>query len=81
MSVQMTVRIEDDLAAYVDEAAQSGGGSRADVINRALRHEIRRRAAQHDAQIYASSSDPDLDSDAYAAWARRTADHVWSDLD
>lgn len=81
MSVQMTIRIENELAAFVDQAAQAGEGSRADVINRALRHEIRRRAAQRDAQIYASTSDPDLDSDAYAAWATRNTEQLWSDLD
>lgn len=81
MSVQITIRVDDELAAFVDEAAKAGEGSRADVINRAIRREIRRRAAQRDAQIYASTTDPDLDTDAYAVWARRNANHVWSDLD
>lgn len=81
MSVQMTIRVDDDLAAFIDQAAQAGEGSRADVINRAIKREIRRRAAQRDAQIYAFSADPDLDSDAYAAWATRTAGQVWSELD
>jgi predicted transcriptional regulator len=81
MSVQMTIRVDDELAAFVDEAAKASGGSRAEVINRAIRREIRRRAAERDAQIYASTTDPDLESDAYAAWARRNAEQVWSDLD
>jgi antitoxin MazE3 len=81
MSVQMTIRVDDELAAFVDEAAKAGEGSRADVINRAIRREIRRRLAERDARIYASTADPDLDSDAYAVWARRNAEQVWSDLD
>ena len=81
MSVQMTIRVEDDLAAFVDQAAQSGGISRADVINRAIRREIRRRAAERDAQIYAASADPDLESDAYGVWAANNTNQVWSELD
>lgn len=81
MSVQMTIRVDDELAAFVDQAAHAGEGSRADVINRAIRQEIRRRAAQRDAQIYASTSDPDLESDAYTAWATRNANQAWSELD
>jgi predicted transcriptional regulator len=81
MSVQMTIRVDDDLAVFIDHAAKAGGGSRADVINRAIRREIRRRAAQRDAQIYASSADPDLESDAYGRWAARNAEQLWSELD
>jgi Arc/MetJ-type ribon-helix-helix transcriptional regulator len=81
MSVQMTIRVDDDLAAFVDRAAQAGEGSRAEVINRALRREIRRRAAERDAQLYATTSDPDLDSDAYAVWAAQAAAASMSKLD
>lgn len=81
MSVQMTIRVDDDLAAFIDQAAKAGEGSRAEVINRAIKREIRRRAAERDAQIYASSADPDLGSDAYAAWTTRNAGQVWSELD
>lgn len=81
MSVQMTIRVDDDLAAFVDQAAQAGEGSRAEVINRAIKREIRRRAAERDAQIYAVSADPDLESDAYGVWAARNAGQVWSELD
>lgn len=77
----MTIRVDDDLAAFVDQAAKAGEGSRADVINRALRREIRRRAAQRDAQIYASTRDPDLDSDAYGAWAAGAAATSMTELD
>jgi predicted transcriptional regulator len=81
MSVQMTIRVDDELAAFVDEAAKAGEGSRADVINRAIKREIRRRLAERDARIYALTADPDLDSDAYAVWAGRNAEQVWADLD
>lgn len=81
MSVQMTIRVDDDLAAFIDKAADAGEGSRADVINRAVRREIRRRTAERDARIYASCADPDLESDAYGEWAARNADRVWSGLD
>lgn len=81
MSVQMTIRVDDELAAFIDQAAKAGEGSRADVINRAIKREIRRRDAQRDAQIYASGADLDLESDAYAVWAARNAGQVWSDLD
>lgn len=68
MTVQMTIRVDDDLAAFIDQAAEAGEGSRADVINRAIKREIRRRAAERDAQIYAASADPGLESDAYGEW-------------
>lgn len=81
MTVQMTIRVENDLAAFVDQAARAAGGSRADVINRAIRREIRRQAAERDAQIYAAGADSDVDSDAYGKWAAHTAEQAWSDLD
>ncbi len=81
MSVQMTIRVDDDLAAFVDQATKAGEGSRADVINRAIKREMRRRAAQQDAQIYAASTDPDLESDAYAKWMDHNAVGAWTDLD
>lgn len=80
MSVQMTIRVDDDLAAFIDKAAEAGEGSRADVINRAIKREIRRRAAAQDARIYASCVDPELESDAYEKWAVRNVSLVWSEL-
>lgn len=77
----MTIRVDDELAAFVDQAARAGEGSRADVINRAIKREIRRRAAERDAQIYAASTDPDLETDAYTTWMARNAGEVWADLD
>jgi predicted transcriptional regulator len=81
MSVQMTIRVDDDLAAFIDEAAKAGEGSRAEVIGRALRREIRRRAAERDAQIYTSTTDQDLEDDNYLDWMKRATDKAWADLD
>lgn len=81
MTVQMTVRIGDAEARFVDEAARAGEGSRAEIINRALLREMRRRAAARDALIYAKTRDADLDSDAYAAWAAGNAAAVAGELD
>lgn len=81
MSTQMTFRIDDDLATFIDQAVEDGEGSRADVINRAIRREVRRRAAQQDAQIYAASTDPSLDTDTFREWAARNASAALSQLD
>ena len=81
MTVQMTIRVDDDLAAFVDAAAKAGEGSRADVINRALKREMGRRAAAHDAEIYARVADTDLESDAYVEWAARNAGRAAAELD
>lgn len=77
----MTLRIEDALAAFIDETVTAGEGSRADVVNRALRREMRRRAAEQDARIYAAGVDPDLESDSYAQWAAENAARVSAELD
>ena len=77
----MTVRIDDEVAAFVDHAAGAGEGSRAEVINRAVRREMRRRQAQRDAQIYVKTVDLDLESDAYAVWSHENAMQAWGDLD
>lgn len=81
MTVQMTVRIDDDLAAFIDRATESGEGSRADVINAAIRREVRRREAVNDAAIYARSARSDREQASSDAWAIRNAEQVWADLD
>lgn len=68
MSTQMTVRIPDDLATFVDNQVAAGAvASRAEAIAVALRHEQRRLAAQRDAAIYAAAGS-DTDMNALAAW-------------
>lgn len=81
MTIQMTVRIGDDEARFVDEAARAGEGSRADIVNRALAREMRRRAAARDAQVYATSRDEVLESDAYVKWAAHNAAAVGGEVD
>lgn len=81
MSTQMTIRVDEDLAAFVDSAAAAGEGSRADVINNAIKREVRRRAAQRDAQIYGDLSEPAPEEDAYSEWAAQNASRVWAELD
>lgn len=63
MSVQIAVRLPDELARFVDELVASGQArSRAAVVTSALEHERRRAAAQRDVEILAGEGvDPDLD--------------------
>jgi Arc/MetJ-type ribon-helix-helix transcriptional regulator len=69
MTVQIAVRLSDDIVAFVDEQVSSGAApSRAAVVARALEHERRRAAAERDAAIYATLSEPD-DMDELAVWA------------
>ncbi len=77
----MTVRIDDELAHFVDASGKNGEGSRAQVISAALRHEMRRREAQRDAEIYVRHIDPELESDAYERWSQRNVAEAMSDLD
>jgi len=63
MSIQIAVRLPDELVAFVDQQVQAGEApSRAAVVSRALDGERRRRIAERDAAILAASgTDPDLD--------------------
>jgi Arc/MetJ-type ribon-helix-helix transcriptional regulator len=80
MTVQMTVRIPDALAEFVDREVANGAKSRAEVIARALRRELRRQQAEHDATIYAAATDLD-DLEGLARWSSKQADLIWKDLD
>jgi Arc/MetJ-type ribon-helix-helix transcriptional regulator len=52
MSVQLTVRIPDELAGFVDQdVAEGRAASRADAIAKALAREKRRRTAEHDVEL------------------------------
>jgi Arc/MetJ-type ribon-helix-helix transcriptional regulator len=69
MTVQIAVRLPDDIVAFVDEQVSSGAApSRAAVVARALERERRREAAERDAAIYASQPAPG-DLDGLATWA------------
>ena len=69
MTVQIAVRLPDDIVAFVDEQVSSGvASSRAAVVTRALERERRREAAERDAEIYAAQSGPH-DLDSLSTWA------------
>jgi Arc/MetJ-type ribon-helix-helix transcriptional regulator len=69
MTVQIAVRLPDEIVAFVDDQVNSGAASsRAAVVTRALEHERRRMAAERDAAIYASLADHG-DLDELATWA------------
>jgi len=58
MSVQITVRLPDDLVAFVDGLVADGSvTSRADAVARALSRERRRRAALADVAILRQAAD------------------------
>lgn len=63
MTIQITVRLPDDLVAFVDSEVASGVvTSRADAVARALVRERRRRTALADVAILrAGVQDDDLD--------------------
>ena len=69
VTIQIAVRLPDDIVAFVDEQVSSGAASsRAVVVVRALEHERRRAAAERDAAIYAAIAQPG-DLDDLATWA------------
>ena len=68
MTVQITVRLPDDLVEFVDtEVADGTAVSRADAVAEALVRERRRRVALVDVAILRRGADDDLDR--LAAWA------------
>lgn len=80
MTVQITVRIADDAAAFLDQEATAADISRAAVITRALRREARRRRAEADAAIYAAEGE----NTELTGWQQASGDAVaapWSELD
>jgi Arc/MetJ-type ribon-helix-helix transcriptional regulator len=69
MTIQIAVRLPDEIVAFVDEQVASGAAtSRAAVVARALAREQRREAAEHDARIYAAQTERN-DLDDLAAWS------------
>ncbi|NLG20344.1 MAG: ribbon-helix-helix protein, CopG family [Actinomycetales bacterium] len=74
MSTQVSLRLNDELVARIDELVRSGAvRSRAEIVESALERELRRRLYERDAEIYRTSeSDPDLD--ALNAWMQSRRD-------
>jgi Arc/MetJ-type ribon-helix-helix transcriptional regulator len=61
MTIQVTVRLPDDLVSFMDEeVAAEHARSRADVVARALRRLRRHHVALKDAEIY-TLTEPDDD--------------------
>ena len=78
MTTQITVRLPDELVAFIDELVRNGAvASRAAAVARALERERRRQIAERDAATLAqASADTDLDR-----LARHAAGSDLSDLD
>ncbi|MHB8451611.1 MAG: YlcI/YnfO family protein [Mycobacteriales bacterium] len=72
MSRQVTVRLPDDLVAFIDRRVEQGrAASRAAVVAAAVDRERRREIAERDASILAGVSGEE-GLDALAAFAART---------
>jgi metal-responsive CopG/Arc/MetJ family transcriptional regulator len=71
MSIQIAVRLPDDLVLALDElVAQGDAPSRTSVVEQALRRELRRHLYDREISLMkAGASDDDLD--ALADWNRR----------
>jgi Arc/MetJ-type ribon-helix-helix transcriptional regulator len=62
MTRQVTVRLPEDLVAFIDRRVASGDAtSRAAVVGAAVERERRREIAERDAMILAASGPDDLD--------------------
>lgn len=69
---QLTVRLRDDLVAFIDARVELGqASSRAAVIASAIEREQRREVSMRDADILAASADDD-GLDGLVAFAART---------
>ncbi|MGH2718113.1 MAG: ribbon-helix-helix domain-containing protein [Actinomycetota bacterium] len=66
-TVRITVRLPENLVAFVDGQVAGGGHSRATVVAQALERERRRKGAERDAMIYAST-EPNPELVALAEW-------------
>lgn len=75
MTTQMTVRLSDESASFIDDQVQAGAApSRAAALDRLVRREIRRARALEDALVYArEGEDPELAGFHEAATRNRLA--------
>ena len=73
MTVQISLRLPDDLVEFLDRSVSTGAaGSRADIVSVALEREKRRQAALADAAIV-NAKGPQDDLDSLVEW---TAHHA-----
>lgn len=72
MSIQLTVRLPDDLVNWIDERASQAALSRAAVIAAAVERERRRAVAERDAAILAASTNDD-DADGIAEFGSKVS--------
>lgn len=71
--MQITIRISDESAAYIDGLVEAGKAkSRAAYVDKIVRRQKRQERAVHDALIYAQQGeDPELVAFSDAAYASR----------
>lgn len=73
MSTQIAVRLPDEIVAFIDDEIRGQHArSRAAVVLRALERERRRRLAERDAEILATTASAPSDWDALAGHSART---------
>lgn len=74
MSTQITVRLPDDVVAFLDDVVSTGEeASRAALVTKALQREMRRWAALRDAEVLREKGAAD-DLDELVAWTARNAE-------
>ncbi|UZN02697.1 ribbon-helix-helix domain-containing protein [Cellulomonas sp. S1-8] len=72
MTIQITVRLDDDLVEAVDALVASGRArSRASVVEVALERHLRRELAARDVEILRGDVASGGDLDGLAAWAQQ----------
>jgi len=74
MSTQISIRLPDEMVAFLDKAVAEGkAASRAALVGVALEREMRRQAAEHDAEILRQLG-PGDELDALVTWTTRNFD-------
>lgn len=69
MTTQIAVRIPDEMVEFLDQTVASGrASSRAEIVVAAVEREMRRQAAQKDAEILAETGASD-DLDDLVEWS------------
>ena len=69
MTIQIAIRLPDDMVAFLDKAVAVGNApSRAALVARAVEREMRRQAAEQDAAILRELGAGD-DLDELVAWS------------